>query len=56
MESSNSPRNSRAEQARLNGARSKGPTTDAGKERSRKARLLHGRYARAEEKAPRSCS
>ena len=50
MESSNSPRNSRAEQARLNGARSKGPTTDAGKERSRKARLLHGRYARADEK------
>jgi superfamily II DNA/RNA helicase len=49
MDSSNSPRNSRAEQARLNGARSKGPTTAAGKERSRKARLVHGRYARAEE-------
>ena len=50
MESSHLPRNSRAEQARLNGARSKGPTTAAGKERSRKARLIHGRYARSEEK------
>ncbi len=50
MESSSLPRNSRAEQARQNGARSKGPITAAGKERSRKARLIHGRYARSEEK------
>lgn len=45
----NPPRkNTRAEQARINGARSRGPTTAAGKAQCRKARLKHGCYARSE--------
>lgn len=45
----NQPRkNTRAEQARINGARSRGPTTAAGKAQCRKARLKHGCYARNE--------
>ncbi len=45
----NSPRkNTRAEQARINGARSRGPVTAAGKAQCRKARLKHGCYARTE--------
>lgn len=45
----NQPRkNTRAEQARINGARSRGPVTAAGKAQCRKARLKHGCYARAE--------
>lgn len=48
---SNPPRkNTRAEQARINGARSRGPVTAAGKEQCRKARLKHGCYARSAEK------
>ena len=44
-----SRKNNRADQARVNGARSTGPTTSAGKTRSRQARLIHGRYARSQE-------
>lgn len=47
----NQPRkNTRAEQARINGARSRGPVTAAGKEQCRKARLKHGCYARSADK------
>ncbi len=46
----NEPRkNTRADQARVNGAKSNGPTTPAGKARSRRARLIHGLYARSQE-------
>jgi hypothetical protein len=45
----NPPRkNTRAEQSRINGARSRGPTTAAGLAQCRKARLKHGCYARTE--------
>lgn len=38
---------SRAEQARINGAKSKGPKTQSGKRRSQQANLKHGLYAKA---------
>ncbi len=41
-------KNTRSEQARINGARSRGPVTAAGKAQCRKARLKHGCYARTE--------
>ena len=41
---------SRAEQARLNGAKSKGPVTEAGRTRSWQGPRKHGRYARSEAK------
>ncbi|MFN0102808.1 MAG: hypothetical protein ACKV2U_12040 [Bryobacteraceae bacterium] len=36
---------SRSQQARLNGAKSKGPKTEAGKEKCAKANITHGAYA-----------